>query len=41
MDMTENRRKDGFVNFTEYESFMEAMLVLFGDDTSPTDIDKM
>ena len=41
MDMTENRQNDGFVNFTEYESFMEAMLVLFGNDTSPPDIDKM
>ena len=41
MDITENYRKDGFVNFTEYESFMEAMLVLFGNDTSPPDIDKI
>ena len=41
MDMTKNHRKDGFVSFSEYESFMEAMLVVFGDDTSPPDIDKM
>jgi len=33
--------RDGMVNFTEYESFMKAMLVLFGDDTSPPDLDKM
>jgi hypothetical protein len=43
MDMDSNSAStgDGLVNFTEFESFMEAMLVLFGDDTSPPDLDKM
>ena len=41
MDITDNFHKDGFVNFSEYETFMKAMLVLFGDDTSPPDIDKI
>jgi len=43
MDMDSNSASpgDGMVNFTEFESFMEAMLVLFGDDTSPPDLDKM
>ena len=43
MDMESNSASlgDGLVNFTEYECFMEAMLVLFGEDTSPPDFDEM
>jgi hypothetical protein len=32
---------DGIINFTEYESFMEAMLVLYGDSSSPPDLDQI
>jgi len=39
LDSQDSQKRD--VNFTEYESFMEAMLVLFGTGSSPQDIDSL